>query len=184
MRVCIDIEVSGTYHRAPMSVALPEYVDVARMAAAGRSFEGSLPLARMPRLRASLASDVGAASYRFEFGRGAFGGASLSLEAEAGLPLTCQRTLETFVLPVRIDRHFGLIAVESEEAAMPPDHEAILMREGCVSLRDILEDELILSLPVVALAPGQALDYEAAPQDSEPEPHTSPFAVLGQLKKP
>jgi uncharacterized protein len=47
----------------------------------------------------------------------------------------------------------------------------------------VIEDELILALPVVPLKPGAPLDWndgtEEAPADEEPP---NPFAVLAKLK--
>ena len=65
-----------------------------------RRFSGTLPLHAMPRLRDSLAGEGGAARYEIEFGRDEFGVPFLALRVEARLPLTCQRTLEPFELPV------------------------------------------------------------------------------------
>jgi len=54
--VSVDREGVKTYHRAPMSVALPERLDASRMVQARRSFEGKLPIASFQRLRGSLAA--------------------------------------------------------------------------------------------------------------------------------
>ncbi|NCT68450.1 MAG: hypothetical protein GXC76_12545 [Rhodanobacteraceae bacterium] len=166
-----------------MSSALPDRVDVARQVQARRTFQGSLPLATMHRLRGSLASDAGEARYVLEFGKDSLGISWLDLKVEAGLPLVCQRTLETFVHPVSIDQRMGLIADESGEAALPPGYEPLLVPEGELGLADVIEDELILALPVVPLKPGAPLEWKDPSDDvSEVEP-TSPFAVLGTLKK-
>ncbi len=101
-----------------MSAALPDRVDVARQVQAQRTFEGSLPLASMQRLRDSLANTEGEARYALEFGRDSLGIAYLALRVEAALPLVCQRTLETFDFPVALDQRLGLIASESEEAGL------------------------------------------------------------------
>ena len=94
-----------------MSATFPETVDAWRMVQARRHFEGSIPLAAMPRLRGNLAATKGAADFQIEFGKDDFGVAHLHARIEAGLPLTCQRTLETFVLPVRVDARLGLITL-------------------------------------------------------------------------
>ncbi len=101
-----------------MSAALPESVDAWRMVASRRHFEGELPLRSLKRLRDSLASDEGTVRYRLEFGRDEMNVAFLKLDAEADLPLVCQRSLETFRLPVVVDERLGLIAREQDEAAL------------------------------------------------------------------
>jgi uncharacterized protein len=172
-----------TYHRAPMSLALPERVEASRMVQARRSFQGSLPLASLSRLRASLAAVDGVADYDLEFGRDELGIAYLALRVDAELPLVCQRTLEVYRQPVHVEQRLGLIEHENEEAALPPGYEPLLIADGLVHPAEVIEDELILALPVVPLKPGAPLDWndgtEEAPADEEPP---NPFAVLAKLK--
>ena len=164
-----------------MSVALPERVDASRMVQARRSFQGKLPLASFGRLRASLAAVEGEAEYDLDFGRDELGVAYLAVRVDAELPLTCQRTLEAYRQPVHVDQRLGLIGEESEEAALPPGYEPLLIPDGELSLADVIEDELILALPVVPLKPGAPLEWhdEGAVEESEP----NPFAALGTLRK-
>lgn len=181
--VSVDRRGVKTYHRAPMSVALPERVDASRMVQARRSFEGKLPLASFARLRESLAAAEGEANYDLEFGRDELGVAYLAVRVDADLPLTCQRTLEVYRQPVHVDQRLGLIGEESEEAALPPGYEPLLIADGQLSLADVIEDELILALPVVPLKPGEPLEWHDAPADEADEEPVNPFAALARLKK-
>ena len=153
------------------------------MVQARRSFQGTLPIASFGRLRASLAAAEGVADYDLEFGKDELGVAYLAVRVEASLPLTCQRTLEVYRHPVRVEQRLGLIGDESEEAALPPGYEPLLIADGQVSLADVIEDELILALPVVPLKPGAPLEWNdgAAPPDDDDGPN--PFAGLAKLKK-
>lgn len=181
----VDSGGGRTYHRAPMSAALPERVDVARQVQARRIFEGSLPLGRMQRLRGSLADIDGEAHYAIEFGKDNLGISYLALHVEASLPLVCQRTLEVFGYRAVIDQRLGLIASEREEAALPEGYEPLLVPDdGQLDLPGVIEDELILALPVVPLRPGAPIEWKDASADEEPDAERpSPFAVLGALKK-
>jgi len=164
-----------------MSVALPERVDASRMVQARRTFQGKLPLASFERLRASLAAAEGEADYDLEFGKDELGVAYLAVRIDAELPLTCQRTLEVFRQPVHVDQRLGLIGEESEEAALPPGYEPLLIPDGLVNPADVIEDELILALPVVPLKPGAPLDWHDGSEEETSEPN--PFADLARLKK-
>lgn len=169
-----------------MSAALPESVDAWRMVASRRRFEGELPLSRLPRLRDSLASDEGTVRYRLEFGRDEMNVAYLKLDAETELPLVCQRSLETFRLPVVVDERLGLIAREADEAALTAGYEPLLVESGELNLADVIEDELILSVPVVPVSPGSEdkAGYSTDPDGGDGDgDKPSPFAALAKLKK-
>lgn len=167
-----------------MSQALPDRVDIARQVQARRIYEGSLPLVAMRRLCESLASTEGSARYTVEFDKDGFGISFVALRVEADLPLLCQRTLEVFSYPVSIDERLGVIAQESDEAGLPEGYEPLLAPTGDLAIADVIEDELILALPVVPLKPGVPLEWKdpSAPDGAEEQP-VNPFAVLGALKK-
>lgn len=170
-----------------MSATLPEVLDAWRMVAARRCFEGRLPLDSMQRLRGSLAAAGSDCRYELAFGTDAFGGKGLDLVIEADLPLICQRSLETFAFPVRIRQRVGLITEESQEAGLAPEVEAVLVdADGTLRPAELIEDELILAIPVVPTKPGtdaleMAWEDPAAPAE---EPAPNPFAALAALKKP
>jgi uncharacterized protein len=156
------------------------------MVASRRRFEGELPLSSLARLRDSLASDEGKVRYRLEFGRDEMNVAFLKLDAEAELPLLCQRSLEVFRLPVVVDERLGLIAREQDEAALTAGYEPLLVESGELNLADVIEDELILSVPVVPVAPGSEdrAEFSTDPEGGAGEEEKpSPFAALAQLKK-
>lgn len=180
----IDFVRRRTYHRAPMNAALPETVDAWRMVQARRLFQGSLRLATMSRLRGSLAATDGVVTFDLEFGRDDLGVPFLHARADAQLPLTCQRTLETFALPVHIDTRLGLITQEADEAALPTGYEPLLTGDGALRLADVIEDELILALPVVPVKPGAVPPVHAWTDSEEPQAaaQPNPFAVLQKIK--
>ncbi len=166
-----------------MSAGLPESIDVWRAVTARRIFEGEVPLDRFDRLRGSLADVDGHCRYRLEFGRDALGAAMVQLSAQAELPLVCQRSLERFVQPVELEQTLGLVRSEREEQALAPGTEPVLVPEdGMLRPLDLVEDELILALPVVPMAErDEEIEPAQAPADSEPR--VNPFAALAALKQ-
>ena len=167
-----------------MNNVLPESVDAWRMVQARRSFQGSLPLASLARLRGSLAATDGAVDFDLEFGKDELGVAHLRVRADASLPLTCQRTLEVFRLPVHVDTRLGLIVEEADEAALPGGYEPLLTTDGAVHLADVVEDELILALPVVPVKPGMEYREPALTATVQDVANglANPFAALQELK--
>lgn len=154
------------------------------MVAARRQFEGRLPLATMSRLGGSLADTMGECSFALEFGQDALQVPFVELSIDAGLPLVCQRSLERFVFPVKTVQRLGLIRDEADEAALPPGYEALLVPEdGLLRPAELVEDELVLALPVVPMAPGSELVDQTWSAGEEEMQAASPFAALASLKK-
>lgn len=163
---------------------LPEQVDVWRMVAARREFEGRIPLASMSRLRDSLLQPEGEVACRIAFGTDALKVAFVELRIEVALPLQCQSSLRRFLLPVRLEQRLGLVRDEADEAALPPDYEALLVpADGMLKPAELVEDELILALPVVPVAPdAEPVARDFAPSDEETA-QANPFAALAGWKK-
>ena len=163
---------------------VPESVDAWRMVAAQREFEGRIPLAAMTRLSDGLLEPEGDARYTLVFGTDALRIPFAELRIEAELPLECQSTLQRFVLPVQLVQRLGLIRDEADEAALPEGYEALLVAaDGMLKPAELVEDELILALPVVAVSPGaEVVEREFAP-DAEEAAQANPFAALAGLKK-
>ncbi|WP_407354487.1 YceD family protein [Luteimonas sp. R10] len=167
-----------------MSAQVPEVVDAWRMVAAGRVFEGRLPLSGMSRLRDVLLDGEGEAEFSLGFGRDALQVPYAELRIEAALPLLCQRTLQRFLHPVRIEQRLGLIRDEADEAALPPGYEALLLAaDGELRPAELVEDELILAVPLVPVAPDSESVERDWPVPADEEERANPFSALAALKK-
>lgn len=112
----------------------------------------------------------------------------LALTAEVALPQTCQRCLGPVEVPVSFEREFRFVA--SEEVAAAEDEESeedVLVLSRDFNLLELVEDELLMALPVVPkhdVCPGTVKLQVADPdfvEESQEKPN--PFAVLEQLKK-
>lgn len=177
---------SGPYHFALMSASLPPVLDAWRMVAAKRRFEGRLPLSGMPRLREGLMDAEGDCRYEMEFGRDSLDLRYVEIRLEAELPLQCQRTLERFLHPVQLVQRLGLITDEAQEASLPEGMEPILLdAHGELHPAELVEDELILAIPVVPIDPrSMAVTAEWPADIEEEEVKPNPFAALAALKAP
>lgn len=172
------------YHFTLMSAPLPPVLDAWRMVAARRRFEGRLPLSGMTRLRDGLVDAEGDCRFEMEFGRdGAHDLPYVELRIEAELPLQCQRTLERFLHPVSLFQRLGLITDEAQEAALPEGMESVLLdAAGELHPAGLVEDELILAIPVVPIDPRSTEVTAEWPADVEVEEKPNPFAALAALK--
>ena len=162
---------------------LPEQLDAWRMVAARRTFDGVLPLSSMARLQGSLADTQGDARVEIEFDTDALRIPYIELRIEAKLPLECQRSLQRFAYPVKIVQRLGLIRDEEGENALPGGYEALLVGDdGLLRPAELVEDELILAVPVVPVAPGtEEVERDWDPPEEETQ-RANPFSVLSSLK--
>jgi len=109
------------------------------------------------------------------------------LEADATMPLVCQRCLTPVDVPVRVQRAFRFVADEATAAAEDDAaEEDLLALSRSFDLLELVEDELLMELPVaprhdVCPEPVKMSvadpDFDAAAAEKE-----NPFAVLGRLK--
>jgi uncharacterized protein len=168
-----------------MSVNMPEMLEVWRMVAARRSFEGTVPLSAFTRLQGLLADAEGEVRFALQFDSDPLHKQPyVELRAEAVLPLECQRSLQRFLLPILIEQRLGLIRDEADESALPPEYEALLVPEdGMMHLLDLVEDELVLAVPAVPVDPDSTDVQSDWPASEQELAKANPFAGLAGLKK-
>jgi uncharacterized protein len=165
----------------------PERLDVASAAADGAVLSGAWPLGSFGRLVDGPVGDASVEwSARFEW-RAVPGGAAqprLHLQAQARVWRDCQRCLQPVALDLAVDRAFRFVADEETAAVLDAESEEdMLVLSRAFDLRELLEDELLLDLPLVPrhdTCP-QPLPREAAEPASAPDAH--PFAALAALKR-
>lgn len=157
------------------------------MVTARRGFEGRLPLSSMARLRDALFDTEGEVAYSLEFDRDALQVPYVELRIDAQLPLQCQRTLKRFLYPVNVVQRLGLVREdgdEADEAALPEGYEALQVpADGEVRPVDLVEDELILAVPVVPVSPDSEVVERDWPVQADEETRANPFSALAALKK-
>lgn len=110
----------------------------------------------------------------------------LDLQATADLPMQCQRCLTPVLERVEAERSFRFVADEATAAALDDEaEEDILVISRDFDALALVEDELILSLPLVPLhevcpqaVPMSAVDPEFEVAAERP----NPFGVLAGLK--
>ncbi len=162
--------------------ALPERIDVWRAAAQRKLFAGRIVAGRLPRLAGLLAAGDDELSFSLEFGSEALAGPFVEVAIEGALTLTCQRTLRPYRHAIGLRVRLGLIREEREEAGLLPGYEPLLVSaEGTIDPRDIIEDELILALPLIPRDPAAGNGDGPITSGPEAEAVENPFAVLKRL---
>lgn len=171
-------------------VKLPKQLDPAKSASKRSNYKGvmlSLDMERLSGAVAEIADDIDI-EVKFDIdeqGLNFFQG-NLSTKVE----LLCERCGGRLAHSIHVDFCFSPVKGLSDEytAELPEVYEPVEVNDhGEVSLLEIFEDELILSLPIVAL---HAEEDCAVKQDEmqfgkiDPEQERpNPFAVLKELKR-
>jgi len=175
----------------------PRRLDVPAFAAAGATLEGEVAQADLGRLHDNLMpppADAAPAPVRWSAQgelRPVSGGAPqpwLHLMVDCTVTLQCQRCLQPMASALAVDRWFRFVADEDEAARLDEEvDEDVLVASHAFDLSALVEDELILALPIVPrhetcpepLLPGP--DSADAAEAAE-TPH--PFAALAALRRP
>lgn len=158
------------------------------------TLQGAWPLAGMTRLAATLAGiahDAPPVTWSAAGERRPVAGGDdeiwLHLRADAAVTLQCQRCLQTFDEPLRVDRRLRFVRGEDEAARLDElSDDDVLALPVRLNLHELVEDELILALPLVprhasCAAPLPLRDPDDEASQGAEEPH--PFAALAALRR-
>lgn len=145
----------------------------------GGVLEGTLPVSRLLRLHDLLTEVAGEVHYRVQGLRGKSGQAQLRLEIGGRLPLVCQRCLQAVSYEVDVENLLELVPEGSDlsQDELEDDSRDFLPVDGKLDVAELVEDEILLSLPV---APRH--DNCGLPGADEAGERISPFSVLSGLK--
>jgi uncharacterized protein len=173
----------------------PRRLDVRPFAEAGAALEGELPQRSLTRLVESLLplpGDGEPAAVRWRATgevRPVAGGPPqvwLRLRAETEVALECQRCLQPMRQSLTVDRAFRFAADEDEAARLDEElDDDVLVLSRAFDLPALVEDELILALPIVPRHEDcpQPLPLPAAAPDAD-DAAPNPFAALAALRRP
>lgn len=153
-----------------------------RLAAKPQVFRGTFRPSDLERLEGILADERGELRYEVTAGLDRQSRKVVSCIIEGFVFLICQNTLEAFRHEISI--HDRLVLVD-DESRLPSveeedDSEDHVVADEPLDIRDLVEDAVLLALPMVPRKPGQegaAKPAGAAGQEQ------SPFAALEKLRK-
>ncbi len=150
-------------------------------------FEGEIALSEMRRLGELLELDQSArkdrnVAVKFEFIRNEYDIATIVGRLETSLGLQCQRCLKTMELPLELD--FRLMIDASDAIVQDSSVDTLYSDDGFIDIVEVVEDELILAIPLVPLHEDSACNEHWPEPETESEAGVvnNPFAVLAQLK--
>lgn len=129
---------------------LPQWVTPLKLAAQGITLAGIVPSRRMPRLSESVLALDQPVSATLQFYCDESGYRVVSGKVSAQARLVCQRCLQEMTQD--ISATIGLVLVLDEEKieSLPKRYEPWLLDDVEGDLHSILEEELLLALPIVS----------------------------------
>jgi len=165
-----------------MQKKLPESVDFLKQVERNACFEAVWPVSGLARLAEVVCSKQGEVTARFKFGTRA-GTHCLDGYVQAELELRCERCLDPVKQHIESDFRFGLISSEDEADLLPREFEPLLVSDSGPSLVELVEDEILLSLPIVARHDEECSEILQKHKDDDRVQHDThkPFAALKDL---
>ncbi|CAN5907436.1 YceD family protein [soil metagenome] len=145
---------------------LPEYIYPARLAGQGRRLRGLMRLANMARLAEWIETRDGSVAVEAAFFDTDEGLHRAHGEVSGTLTVRCQRCMEPMELPVRSGLKLQFVE-EASKIEPEDDYEIVRMTRGPTSLLEVIEDELILALPMAPMHPEGRCSATSTTQSSK-----------------
>jgi len=174
-----------------MQPLVPELLNFVQKADHGSEIKGVWPLNRMPRFAGMLHQDDGQVVVDLRFGRHGklrVVGGRLS----ADLIVTCQRCMQPMSYTLQTQLNLALIKDDAQADALADEFEPLLLEAEEMNLPTVIEDELLLALPLVLVHEHDCSDFmqqqaqqqiQDAAKAAEQKVKNNPFAVLKDLPK-
>ncbi|OFA33393.1 hypothetical protein BAE46_01425 [Glaciecola punicea] len=170
------------------NVKLPKKLDPNKSAQLRSKYDGVYLAREMLRYSSAVADAAPEVHVKIEFSKDAQSLTYFNGEMRSQVQLICQRCNEVFDHSVHTEFCYTPVQGSEQTDLLPDAYDPVQVDDqGEVDLFELLEDELILSLPLVPLHSHEECKVKAENMqfgDIEPGPvRENPFAVLKELKR-
>lgn len=170
---------------------LPAQIAPYKFARQARHLKGFLSLGDMKRLQEALASSNGQIDVDLKFGRDEGGTHFAVGSLHATVEMVCQRCMAAMPVEFSAEVRLGFCTSADKAERIPDSYESCVVEEEPVALVELIEDELILALPLVASHPEQSCQPWLEKNKAELEvverkiakERKNPFAALEGFKQ-
>jgi uncharacterized protein len=168
--------------------------EIRKLVNQGATFEGDVKVAELPRFTQALARETGSIHYCLSFLLDEGSTPLIQGTLSGRVQLSCQRCLQAVPVDVSSELSVAVVWAESQLARLPKHLDSIIGEEGVVDLLQLVEDELLLCLPLVSYheegSCAEELKYSSPIEPVQPEHDNSaqeparenPFQALAALK--
>lgn len=165
----------------------PKLIDAGKWADRAATSDSLVPLRQFTRLLDGMLGSEGEVAAALRFDRDSRGIVHLGGRVETVVSATCQRCLAPVDVPLRADVDVFVLGDEAQAERLGEDEDYVVCDDGQLDLAELLEDELILALPLVTrhedCVPQVDL-VEAEPDPLPADKKENPFQVLASLRRP
>lgn len=163
---------------------IPEHIDPFRYAEQGLHLTGIVKIEDLQRLSSNVSANNDVIKADLQFGVDEQEMTFLKGHLETKLTLQCQRCMRPFTYEIISDFVLGIVNTLDEANALPERYEPALAKEGNLALRELIEDEVILNLPIIPRHEPEDCEVKLPLADSgwEQGKGENPFHVLKSLK--
>ncbi len=136
------------------SEKLPQSVTVRKLVDSRAILAGYVVPERLPRVDGAISAFAGSFQVELDFGLNESKKSKIDVQINGDVEMQCQRCLEPVTVSVSIETTLTVAAHDEEARAQIKDYEPILLNdEGVLDIDALIEEEILLSLPVVAMHP-------------------------------
>jgi uncharacterized protein len=166
------------------STPFPEHLDALKLFARKGVISAALPVSRLQRFSGYLHQPCGDVAVFLAFGHDEEGRKLLSGTLKASVQVLCQRCMGP--MPLAIASSLELLV--SDEGRQPGQEalEVVSMEEGNLDVVGLIEDELILSLPLAPVHDDNdcstALNSYREQTQGREQGLSNPFSILASLR--
>lgn len=154
-----------------------------RLAKAGECIGGNFRLDSMERLRGLVLDYDDKIEYSLSFSIDESGLCAIDSEISGTVTMECQRCLKPFVVEIQKRNLLGLVNDKDEMEALAAEYEPLLLDEELLAIDDLIEDELLLAIPLSPLHPVEKCSGQKELDRINAEAKPRPFAILASLQK-
>ena len=167
-----------------MSPDLPLRIEPKRLARIGETIAGEYAIHAMQRLVELLQDSTGKVIFRLEF---IFDeGQNIPLirgNIKARVNIPCQRCLSGMEFKINNPVFLGITTSVGDSVSLLDDCELLQLDEDSIPLQDLIEDELILALPISAMHKAHECKATELIDKIKDKNRSSPFAALDKLNR-
>jgi len=178
-----------------MSIDYEFQIEPLLLASRGEHLRGYIPIVCLSRLASSLYDTSGRAEYALKFDIDSSGQANITGSVNTELSMYCHRCMHKVLKKVESKLVLGIVSCFAESELLLERYEPLVVEESLLKFADIIEDEILLALPLIVTHADQDCTineaYSLSDENyenrhnlgtSEAGLKKNPFSILEKLK--